>query len=69
MSKSKVRRRGNSRSVHLPGDAVENPVDDHRILVRKVSGGKPDLAELVSRIPRGFKAKEVCFGPPVGNEE
>jgi hypothetical protein len=29
---------------------------------------KYDLADLVSRIPKGYKAKEVDVGPPVGKE-
>lgn len=50
------------------GDEVEIIVNDHEILVKKVSAPKFDLAELVSRIPKGYKAKEVDFGRPVGKE-
>ena len=80
MMVSKVQQWGNSQGVRLPknvldlahiavGDEVEILVDDRQILVKKVSRSKYDLAELVSRIPRGVKVKEVNFGPPVGKEE
>lgn len=29
---------------------------------------KYDLAELVARIPKDYKAAELDFGPPVGKE-
>lgn len=80
MMVSKVQQWGNSQGVRLPknvldlahiavGDEVEILVDDHQILVKKVSRAKYNLAELVSRIPRDIKIKEVNFGPPVGKEE
>jgi antitoxin MazE len=80
MMVSKVQQWGNSQGVRLPktvldlahiavGDEVEIIVDDHQILVRKVPSAKYDLDDLVSRIPKGFKAKEVNFGSPVGKEE
>jgi len=80
MMVSKVQQWGNSQGVRLPknvldlahiavGDEVEILVDDHQIIVKKVPSPKYDLAELVSRIPKGYKAKEVGFGPPVGKEE
>jgi antitoxin MazE len=77
---SKVQRWGNSQGVRLPknvlnlahiavGDEVEIIVDDQQILVKKVISGKYNLAELVSRIPKGYKAREVNFGRPVGKED
>ncbi|MEK6299590.1 MAG: AbrB/MazE/SpoVT family DNA-binding domain-containing protein [Acidobacteriota bacterium] len=80
MMVSKVQQWGNSQGVRLPknvldlahiavGDEVEILVDDHQILVKKVLRVKYNLAELVSRIPRSVKVKEVNFGPPVGKEE
>ena len=80
MMVSKVQRWGNSQGVRLPknvlnlahiavGDEVEIIVDDQQILVKKVISGKYNLAELVSRIPKGYKAREVNFGRPVGKED
>jgi antitoxin MazE len=80
MMVSKVQKWGNSQGLRLSkqilaladivvGDDVEIVVDDRQILVRKVGRSKYDLAELVSRIPKGYKAEEVGFGPPVGKEE
>lgn len=80
MMVSKIQQWGNSQGVRLPrnilnlahiavGDEVEIMVNDHEILVKKVSAPKFDLAELVSRIPKGYKTREVNFGKPVGKEE
>lgn len=80
MMVSKVQQWGNSQGVRLPknvlnlahiavGDEVEIIVDDHQILVKKVTPVKYDLAELVSRIPKGYKTRGGDFGPPVGKEE
>jgi len=33
------------------------------------SGGRFDLAELVSRMPQDYQASEESFGEPVGKEE
>jgi antitoxin MazE len=76
---SKVQKWGNSQGLRLSkhvldladiavGDDVEIIVGDHEITVKKVRT-KFDLAEMVSRIPKGYKAKEVGFGPPVGKED
>ena len=80
MMVSKVQQWGNSQGVRLPknvldlahiavGDEVEIIVDGCQILVKKVPRSKYDLAELVSRIPKRYKAREVNFGRPVGKEE
>ncbi len=80
MMVSRVQKWGNSQGLRLSkqvlaladiavGDDVEIIVDDRQILVRKVGRSRYDLAELVSRIPEGYAAKEVDFGPAVGKEE
>jgi antitoxin MazE len=80
MRLSKVQKWGNSQGLRLSkdildladlavGDEVEIEVGAGEIVVRKVSKPKYDLAELVARIPKGYKAQEVSFGPPVGKEE
>lgn len=80
MMVAKVQRWGNSQGLRLSkhvldladiavGDDVEIVVSDQQILVKKVTpAGKYDLADLVARIPKGYKAEEVDFGPPVGRE-
>jgi antitoxin MazE len=76
---AKVQRWGNSQGVRLPksvldlagidvGDKVEINVSDRGIVVTKVARPKYDLAQLVARIPKGYKAAEVDCGPPVGKE-
>ena len=76
---AKVQRWGNSQGVRLPksvldlagidvGDSVEIQVSDRQIVVTRVARPKYDLAELVARIPKGYKSAEVDFGPPVGKE-
>jgi len=80
MMVTKVQKWGNSQGLRLSkqvldlagiavGADVEIIVGDGQILVKKASRSKYDLAELVSRIPKGFKATEVNFGPRVGKEE
>ena len=80
MMVTKVQKWGNSQGLRLSkqvldlagiavGADVEIIVGDRQILVKKAGRSKYDLAELVSRIPKGYKAKEVDFGPRVGKEE
>lgn len=82
MMVSKVQKWGNSQGLRLSrqlldqadinvGDEVEIVVSERQILVTKAArpGPKYDIRELVSRIPKGHKAKEVSFGPAVGKEE
>jgi antitoxin MazE len=80
MMVAKVQKWGNSQGLRLPkhvldraeiaiGDQVEIVVGEQEILVKKVRRPKYDLAELVSRIPKGYKAAEVDTGPAVGREE
>ena len=77
---TKVQKWGNSQGLRLPkqvldlanitiGEDVEIVVTEDQILVRKVPKPKYDLAELVARIPKDYKAREVDFGPPVGKED
>jgi antitoxin MazE len=77
---AKVQKWGNSQGLRLPkqvlkladiavGDDVEVIVANRQITVKKAARHKYDLAELVARIPKGYKSKEVDFGPPVGREE
>ncbi len=77
---SKVQRWGNSQGLRLPkhvlesaeisvGDDVEVISQERQILIKKVSKRKFDLAEMVSRMPRNYKAREESFGKPAGKEE
>jgi mRNA interferase MazF len=77
---TRVQRWGNNQGLRLPkpvldragiggDDQVELVVSEHQILVKKVRPPKYDLAELGSRIPEGYKAEQVGFGPPGGKEE
>ena len=79
MMVTKVQRWGNSQGLRLPkhlleladiavGDEVEVIVSDQQILVKKVPRSRYDLAELVARIPKRYRTKEVDFGPPLGKE-
>lgn len=80
MMVTKVQKWGNSQGLRLSkqvldlagiavGTDVEIIVGDRQILVKKAGRSKYELAELVARIPKGYKAREVGFGPPVGKEE
>jgi hypothetical protein len=42
---------------------------EEEILIKKLLKPKFDLAEMVSRMPRGYKVQEESFGKPVGKEE
>jgi antitoxin component of MazEF toxin-antitoxin module len=80
MMTTKLQKWGNSQGLRLSkqvldladlavGDEVEIIVGDSQLLVKKAHPPRYDLAELVSRIPKGYKAEEVDLGPPVGKEE
>jgi antitoxin MazE len=76
-----VQKWGNSQGVRLGkgvladaeinvGDAVDVAVRGGTLVVtpvRRVRGGH-DLAQLVSRIPKGYKPQELEWGPPLGRE-
>jgi antitoxin MazE len=77
---SRIQRWGNSQGLRLPkhiledadisiGDDVEIISQEGQIVIKKVSRRKFDLAEMVSRMPRNYKAREESFGKPVGKEE
>ena len=79
MMVTKVRKWGNSQGLRLSkhvldladiaiGDDVRITIGDGQITVKKTRP-KYELAELVARIPKRHRAKEVDFGPPVGKEE
>ena len=53
--------------VHMD-ECVEVNVSNRQIVVSGKSRPKYDLAKLVARIPKGYQATEVDFGPPVGKE-
>lgn len=77
---TKVQKWGNSQGLRLPkqvlemaqlavGDDVEIVVSNEEITVRKLRSKKFDLADLVSRMPRGYRGGEDGFGAPAGKEE
>jgi antitoxin MazE len=77
---AKVQKWGNSQGLRIPkhilesadiavGDDVEVIPQEGQIIIKKISKRKFDLAEMVSRMPRNYKAREVSFGKPVGREE
>jgi antitoxin MazE len=76
---TKVQRWGNSQGLRLSkqvlemariavGDEVEVVVGQEEITLRKVRNKKFDLAELISRMPRGYRGREDAFGSPAGKE-
>ena len=79
---TKVQKWGNSQGLRLAkqvleearisvGDLVDVSTQDGVILIapaRRVRG-KQGLQELVSRIPKNYKAGEVEWGEPVGRED
>ncbi len=80
MMVSKVKKWGNSQGLRLSkqllelagiavGDDVQIIASEHQILVKKATLPKYDLRELVSRIPKSYKTREVNFGRAVGREE
>ncbi|MEN3330789.1 MAG: antitoxin MazE [Blastocatellia bacterium] len=77
---AKVQRWGNSQGLRLAkhvleraniaiGDDVEVIAGEEEIVIRKLQKPKYDLVEMVSRMPRNYKAREKSFGKPVGKEE
>jgi antitoxin MazE len=77
---SKVQKWGDGQGLKLPqevldrahvavGDSLEVLVGDGAIILKKVATPKYDLAELVARIPEGYRPDELDSGPPVGREE
>jgi antitoxin MazE len=79
---TKVQKWGNSQGLRLAKQVLEearlsvgDPVDvstrDGVIVIAPVRRvrGKQSLQELVSRIPKNYKAREVDWGKPVGRED
>ena len=52
------------------GDEVQVSVHEGRIVVEPVTKvrGRYDLEALVSKMPKGYRAEELAWGPPVGRE-
>jgi antitoxin MazE len=78
---TKVQKWGNSQGLRIAkqvledaqiaiGDDVEVTVKDGVIVISPVKRrrGKYNLQELVSRIPKDYKAEEIDWGKPVGKE-
>jgi len=79
---TKIQKWGNSQGLRFPktiledaqikvGDEVSVSVQDGKIIVEtgnKVRGVY-NLKELVSRIPKDYRAEEMDWGPPVGKEQ
>ena len=76
---TKVQKWGNSQGLRLAkhilesasiaiGDDVEVIVGEEQIIIKKVVKPKFDLAEMVARMPRDYKAREESLGKPVGKE-
>jgi len=78
---TKVQKWGNSQGLRLTkallgeaqiniGDEVTVSVEKGRIIVEPVNKvrGKYDLKTLVSKMPKGYLAKEVDWGTAVGRE-
>ena len=78
---AKVQKWGNSQGLRLSksmlsdvaidiGDLVDVAIHDGALIVtpvRRVRGGH-DLRDLVRRVPKGYRAQELGWGPPVGTE-
>ena len=78
---TKIQKWGNSQGLRLSkqlledvhisvGDGVEVTAKDGLIVIapaRRIRG-KQNLQELVSRIPEGYKSKELDWGKPAGQE-
>jgi len=78
---TKVQKWGNSQGLRLSrevledagistGDEVDVTVRDGLIVIEPVrrTRGKRSLAELVARIPKGYRPEEVDWGRPAGKE-
>ena len=78
---TKVQKWGNSQGLRISkrvledahisvGDDVDVVVREGCIIVKPATRvrGKCGLKQLVARIPKGYRPKEVDIGPPVGKE-
>lgn len=77
---TKIQKWGNSQGLRLAkhvleesgmvvGDDVDVIVSENEIVIRKKETKTFSLEELVSRMPKDYRAKEESFGPPAGREE
>ena len=77
---ARVQKWGNSQGLRFPkhvlesadiavGDDVEVIPQEGQIVIKKVSKPKFELSEMVSRMPRKYRAREEGYGAPVGKEE
>lgn len=77
---TKIQKWGNSQGLRLSkqvldlaqiavGDELELVVADKEIILRKSRPKKYDLTELLDRLPRGYRGREVSSDPPRGREE
>jgi len=78
---TKVQKWGNSQGIRVPktvlqdaqikvGDEVTVSAQAGRIVIKPLARvrGRYDLKDLVSRMPKGRRTKEVDWGAPVGKE-
>lgn len=78
---TKIQKWGNSQGLRFTkalleeaqinvGDEVQVSVHKGRIVVELVTKvrGRYDLEALVSKMPEGYQAEELDWGPPVGRE-
>ena len=78
---TKIQKWGNSQGLRLPkhlledarlsiGDDVNVMINNGLIVIAPVRSirGKLSLEELVSRIPKDYKAEEIDWGEPAGGE-
>lgn len=80
MTVSKIQRWGNGQGLRLStqvldmagiavGDDVEIVIGEREITIRKARRPRIELADLVARIPKGYRARENDSGSAVGREE
>ena len=78
---TKIQKWGNSQGLRFTkalleeaqinvGDEVQVSVHEGRIVVEPVTKvrGRYDLEALVSKMPKGYRAEELDWGPPVSRE-
>ena len=78
---TKIQKWGNSQGLRFTkalleeaqlnvGDEVQVSVHKGRIVVEPVTRvrGRYDLEALISKMPKGYQAEELDWGPPVGRE-
>ena len=74
-----IQKWGNSQGVRIAlpflkqanialGDAVSVTVQDDSIVLRKLTGKKFNLAEMVKEMPSEYSSSEVVWGKPIGKE-